>query len=136
MTRRLVKLDRDGWLTEIDLRALQREAAALRAYVDAADARERQVFDYDTVLVPLIEGVLSGAVPIPYKGAAPYNRRLIDEGEAPELPAGLRPLYEPFLARISGFPPLAATVPPSAEAWGALTEERDGQTYAWVDFED
>lgn len=52
--RKLVKLDAGGWLTEIDLKAMRREALALQAYIEAAPEGEEKLFQYRKKVLPSV----------------------------------------------------------------------------------
>ena len=57
---RLIKLDTDGCLTEIDVKPMRREALALLAYIRIAPKDEEERFHYRAKMVPLVERALSG----------------------------------------------------------------------------
>jgi len=134
--RKLVRLDENCWLTEVDPKALRREAEALQAYILQAPTGEAREFKYHEKLLPLIEAALDGTLPIPYKGDEPYNGRLILDGLQPNLPNNASSLYSRFLLRIKGSARLSSK---SVDAEGYYIPDEvmiDGQRYEWVEFED
>ncbi len=135
--RKLVLLDEDGWLTEVDPKALRREALELKEYIDNAPLIEEQQFHYKTKLLPLVNSALDGFLKIPYKDE-PYNIRLIIDGLELDLPLGIQDLYFRFLTRIKGAPP---AYPPNTlvgEDGRFVPDKTDanGKRYRWVEFED
>ncbi len=137
--RKLVRKNKDGWLTEVDPKALRREALALKAYIEAASRKEEKQFRYRERLLPLVEAALSGALQIPFKGDKPYNSRMMMEGLEPWLPEGISELYFGFMIRIAGTAHISA---PSYLKTGNIMDyvpdivEKDGERYEWVEFED
>lgn len=137
--KKLVKLDSEGWLTEIDRKALHREALALKAYIEASPAAEEKIFRYRDKVLPLVKAALMNMLEVPYKGDDPYSWRLMLEGVTPVIPNGFSDHYSKFLTRIRGSPMMSA---PSflrsgkASDYVPEVEEIDGYRYEWVEFED
>lgn len=135
--RKLILLDKDGSLTEVDPKALHREALELKAYIDSTTPEEARQFGYKTKLLPLVDSALNGTLKIPYKGE-PYNIRLIMEGLEPELPSEARRRYVAFLLRIQGDPPPYPLGWPIGEDGRFVPDLTDanGNRYRWIEFED
>jgi hypothetical protein len=131
--RKLVLTDKGGWLTEVDPKALRREALALKAYIDSAPKQEEKLFQYRKRLLPLVEAALSGGVQFPFKGDKPYSSRWIGEGFEPELPPVLAELYYRFMNRIRGNSTCGLK---DIKDYKPELVEKDGQCYEWVEFED
>jgi hypothetical protein len=137
--RKLVKLDANGWLTEIDQKALAREARALRAYIESAPTKEEEIFQYRIKVLPLVEAAISGALVLPYTGDDPYSWRLMLEDLTPMLTDAFRTVYSKFIVRIHGHPmPVAPSFRETGDALSYIPEivEQDGDRYEWVEFED
>ncbi len=115
--RKLVLLDKDGALTEIDRKALRREALALKAYINQAPFAEAYQFDYRGKLLPLVEAALNGTVKVLYKESGPYNTLLMREGLEPPLPPEAHKRYVDFLLRIQGNPPPVPPRHPRRPGW-------------------
>lgn len=96
-----VKLDKDGWPTELDWKAIRRVTLELKAYIEAAPLGEVLQYEYKSRVVPLIEATLDGSIQIPYPyNEFPYNVRYIMEGLYPELVEEFNELYSEFMCRI------------------------------------
>lgn len=135
--KKLVQKDDSGRLTEVDPKALRREAEALRNYIQNADASEVKKFSYQSKLLPLIDQALAGSLKFPHMDT-PYNLRLMMEGLESELPDAIQDMYFQFLNRIQGSPNLssASVTIHGRYVPGASEEIRDGRRYEWVEFED
>lgn len=135
--RKLVKKDENGRLTEVDVKAMRREALALQRYIDEAPAAEKAEFKYHEWLQPVIDAALDGTLRIPYMHQ-PYNFRLMDEGLLPWLPEQFLERYVRFLARIEGAVELSScsTIEGGGYIPRASEEIIDGDRYEWVIFED
>lgn len=137
--RRLIRCDPGGWLTEIDTKALRREAQTLAQYVAGAPKSERQLHRYDERVMPLVTAALDGTLQVPFKGPDPYPMRLIWEDLMPALPKTFNAAFFPFMLRISGS---ATRSDPTYLASGKIEDyrpqivEKDGVQYQWVEFED
>jgi len=137
--KKLVKLDADGWLTEIDQKALAREARELCDYIESASTKEEQIFQYREKVLPLVHATISGKLTLPYKGEDPYSWRLMLENFAPMLNDAFREVYSKFIVRIHGHPmPVAPSFRETGDARNYVPEivERNGDRYEWVEFED
>ncbi len=98
-----VKLDDNGYLTEIDWNAARRWAAALKDYIETAPLEEKLKFGYDSRVLPLIESVLDGSIEFPFPYAnEPYDTRAIIDGYYPPLVKQFSQIYSELLYRISG----------------------------------
>jgi len=135
--RKLVLKDQDGWLTEVDLKALRTEALTIKKYIENVTENEELVFNYKTRLLPLVLKALNGTLHFPYKGH-PYNIRYMMEGIDPELPPELSNAYHAFMLRIHGdIGCSSASIKDFGEYIPGVSEVIiDGQRYEWVDFED
>jgi len=135
--RKLVLKDQDGRLTEVDTKALRREALALKVYIENATYEEEQLYNYKTRLLPLVLEALNGTLNFPHKGH-PYNIRYMMEGIEPELPLTLDDAYYAFMARIHGNVSFSSASLKDFGEYipGASEVVIDGQRYEWVDFED
>lgn len=137
--KKLVRLDAGGWLTEIDMKVMHREARALEAYIQTASVDEELLFQYRLKVLPLIYAALEGRLQIPYKGDVPYSWQLMLEGLAPKLTGDFSNLYSLFMNRITGSSTLSAM---SVQQIGGTEDyvpdiiEKHGYRYEWVDFED
>jgi hypothetical protein len=133
----LIRKDDDGRLTEVDSKALRREAGVLKLYIENADTSEVENFSYRTKLLPLVEMALEGALRFPAM-QQPYNIRLMMEGLEPKLPKAIEESYYLFLNRIQGSPRLSSESVLKVGRYvpGASEEVIDGVRYEWVEFED
>jgi hypothetical protein len=96
-----VMLDKDGWPTELDWKAIRRVALELRAYSEAAPLGEVLQYEYKTRVMPLIEATLDRSIEIPFPlNKYPYDIRYIMEGLYPELVPKFRSIYSEFMCRI------------------------------------
>ncbi|MDW5443185.1 hypothetical protein [Polaromonas sp. SM01] len=136
--KKLVKLDPGGWLTEIDLKAMRREALTLRAYIEAASEGEARLFEYRRKVLPLIQAALDSTLPIPYKGDDPYSWSLMLEGLTPRLTEAFCHVYSRFMNRIAGSSTNSAlsTGTENKSDWLSNVVVKDGERYKWVEFED
>lgn len=128
--RKLVKLGKDGYLTEVDTKAMRREALVLQRYIDEAPEDERKLLRYDEWLRPVVDAAIHGSLPIPYT-REPYNIHLMLEGVLPELPQPLLGPYARFVRRITGAARFSIISPSDGQE-----EVIDGERYQWVTFED
>jgi hypothetical protein len=135
--KKLVRKDKNGRLTEVDPKALQREAEALQIYIQNADLFEVHKFGYQSKLLPLVNEALAGSLKFPYMDS-PYNLRLMMEGLEPELPDTIQDMYFQFMSRIHGSPDLssASVITHGRYVPGASEEIINGDRYEWVEFED
>lgn len=135
--KKLVKKTDDGWLTEIDEKAMRREALLLRQCINEASASEKAEFNYDEWLRPVLKAALDGTIQIPYRGQ-PYNIYMMMDGMLPRLPKRVESLYFAFLSRIKGTPELSScsTLEGGKYDPGASQVIIDGEKYEWVIFED
>ncbi len=138
--RKLVLLtNRYGALTEVDPKALRREALALKTCIESAPRKEEKQFQYRQKLLPLVEAALNGTLQIPLKGDGPYPVRWMEEGFEPWLPEPLSEMYFTFLGRVRGVAHLSApSYLKTHDIMDYVPEivEKDGQRYEWVEFED
>ena len=65
MYKKLVKLDKNGYFTEVDPIALRRSALALKEYIEREIRPEDDEYDIWGQALPLCEGVLNGTLPLP-----------------------------------------------------------------------
>lgn len=136
--KKLVRLDEDFGLTEIDWKATRRQAQKVRAYIEQAPADECTKYDYDANMMPLINGVMDGTLKIPYLEQEPYNSRFIMEGQAPPLVESFENVYYTFKLMIRADP--AQFSLSTHESGNYIFEkyrvEKDGELYEWCWFED
>jgi hypothetical protein len=145
IVKKLVKLDEDFNLTEIDWKATRRQAEKLRDYISNAPENERQKYEYEERLTPMINAVMDGSIEIPWRTnqiaiqfADPYPARFIMEGQAPDLVESFENVYYPFKNMIGA----AASVfsLSTHESGEYILEkyrvEKDGEFYEWCWFED
>lgn len=64
--RKLVLLNTDGALTEVDQKAQRREALALKAYIDSATDDEGRTYSYKVRLLPIVNKALEGTLRFPF----------------------------------------------------------------------
>lgn len=130
-------MDANGWLTEIDVKAMRREAADLLRYIDEAPEAERERFQYDAWLRPLTNAALDGTLDIPYR-ENPYSFHLMNEGILPMLPNKLMGRYAQFFIRIKGDPTVSSCSVAETGSYEPSVSEVviDGERYEWVIFED
>ena len=126
-----------GGLTEIDQKAMRREAQALIDYINSAPLEEEEKYGYKGRVIPVVKAALDGQLEIPYKGDV-YNARFELEGWAPMLTEEFKKYYFPFLFRIQGKTSLSSH---SVKLYGkyvpgACEEIHNGEYYEWCDFED
>lgn len=134
--RKLVKKNKDGRLTEVDPKALRREALVLQDYIDTASAAEKAEFKYSDWLQPIIDAALEGTLPVPYLDQ-PYNFRFMEEGLLPWLPLEFQNLYGRFLGRARGDPTISSPATIEGRRYNRQEWEEiiDGERYEWVVFE-
>lgn len=135
---KLVKLDENGALTEIDPIALRRTALELKEYIENAPDEEAKKYQYFERVMPLIKEVLDNRIQIPYHGSFPYSRRLIMEGFYPELVRDFSELYLTLKFMIIGYPSLfsLSTKRHGKYVYGECEEIINGEKYEWCWFED
>ncbi len=117
--RKLVQLDEDGYCMEIDAVKLKRVTEAFKAWLMTVDPKN-DPFGFLKQDLPLVEAVLQGMLPLPFKGARPHSRAL-GEGWLPLEYANISAL---FYTTIRGTDRSANTV------------LKDGKRYAWANFEE
>lgn len=107
--KKLVKRDENLRLTEIDMKATRRQAEKVCDYIASAPEAERQKYEYDKKVMPLINAFLDGSLEIPWlpnrettKFYYPYDARFIMEGQAPDLVRSFKDVYYKFERMISG----------------------------------
>ena len=135
--KKLVKKDKNGRLQEIDKKALNREALALKKYIEHAPADEVQQFSYSAKLIPVVDAAIGGSLEIPFTDS-PYNLHLIIEDIEQDLPNGIQELYFQFMNRIQGSPALSSmsVIEHGHHIPGACEEIINGERFEWVMFED
>jgi hypothetical protein len=143
--KKLVKLDENLRLTEIDMKATRRQAEMVRDYIANAPEAERQKYEYDKKVMPLVNAFLDGSLEIPWlpmkettEFADPYDAWFIMEGQAPQLVEAFGSVYYKFKNMIGA----------SASEFSLSTHEsgeyilekyrveKDGELYEWCWFED
>lgn len=136
--KKLVKLDENLRLTEIDWKATRRQAEKVRAYIESAPEDERIKYDYVGNVMPLINGVMDGTLKIPYLEQDPYNARFIMEGQAPDLVQGFQDVFYKFKFMIGAeSPEFSLSTHESGEyIVGKYDVEKDGELYEWCWFEE
>lgn len=117
--RKLVQLDEDGYCMEIDAVKLKRVTEAFKAWLMTVDPKN-DPFGFLKQDLPLVEAVLQGMLPLPFKGARPHSRAL-GEGWLPLEYANISAL---FYTTIRGTDRSVNTV------------LKDGKRYAWANFEE
>jgi hypothetical protein len=96
-----VMLDKEGWPTELDWKAIRRVTLELKAYIESADEYEALKYEYQSRVMPLINATLDGSIQIPFPlNKSPYDVRYIMEGLYPELVPEFRLIYSEFMCRI------------------------------------
>jgi hypothetical protein len=136
--KKLVKLDEDFGLTEIDWKATRRQAEKVRAYIEQAPADESAKYDYKVNMMPLINGVMDGTLKIPYLEQEPYNARFIMEGQAPDLVQEFQDVFYKFMLMINASSSQfsLSTHETGKYILGKYRVEKDGELYEWCWFED
>ena len=100
-----VKLNSDGYLTEIDMKPVRRLAQELKNYIENCSREEAEKYEYQKRMMPLINSVLDGTLPVPnYLSPNPYSVRYMMEGLFPELVPEFGELYYPFMTMTDGDP--------------------------------
>lgn|SRR5690606_8454966 len=117
--RKLVQLDKDGYCMEIDPVRLDRVAQAFKAWLLTVNSQD-DPFGFLKQDLPLVDAALQGVLPLPFKGMEPHQREL---GEG-WLPSAYTEISAPFYNTILGANRSIETV------------QKDGNRYAWADFED
>lgn len=135
--RKLVKKDSSGRLTEVDTKAMRREAQVLQQYIDEASESDRVKFRYREWLQPLLDPAVDGTLQIPYSGE-PYGFHQMLEGHLPWLPNDFLMIYARFLKRIQGSADLSScsTLDTGTYISGASEEVINGERFEWVVFEE
>lgn len=118
VTRKLVELDDDGWRKEIDMVGLSRVAKEFREWLLTIDPSQ-DPFGFLAKDLPLVDAVMNGVMPLPFKGNRPHKREL---GEG-LLPRSYTQISAPFYNAIRGANRSIETI------------VKDGRRYAWVEFE-
>ena len=124
MTRRLVELNAFFYSKEVDRKRLLREARDLRDYLLKLDPKDDQ-HDLRRRVLPFCEEALKGTLQLPVnvRQQPVDTTRILDIGGL--LPDGFEELYARFFNTATG-----------ARAEVAQRFEKDGKTWAWMDFED
>ncbi len=104
---------------EIDAVKLKRVTEAFKAWLMTVDPKN-DPFGFLKQDLPLVEAVLQGMLPLPFKGARPHSRAL-GEGWLPLEYANISAL---FYTTIRGTDRSVNTV------------LKDGKRYAWANFEE
>lgn len=136
--KKLVKLDENLRLTEIDRKATRRQAEKVRDYIENAPEAERIKYEYDKNVMPLVNAVLGDTIDIPYCGQFPYNARLMWEGQAPALVEAFENVYYTFKFMIRADPAQfsLSTHESGKYILNKYDVEKDGEIYEWCWFED
>lgn len=156
--KKLVKLNENFALTEIDWKATRRQAEKLRSYIKNAPDAESVQYGYQKRFIPLIDGVMNGSIEIPYFGPDPYSIRAMMEGQIPEFVESFAKIFFRFEQMIkadrSAFSLsthesgkfiystddngnyICFTNKNGEFIVGKYTVEKDGELYEWCWFED
>ena len=143
--KKLVKLDKNLRLTEIDWKATRRQAEMVRDYIADAPEAEQQKYQYDKKVMPLVNAFLEGSLEIPWlpnrettKFYDPYPARFIMEGQAPDLVRSFKDVYYKFENMISADPSIfsLSTHESGEYIFGKYDVEKEGDLYEWCWFED
>ncbi|MEK6636851.1 MAG: hypothetical protein AABY88_02085 [Pseudomonadota bacterium] len=143
--KKLVKLDDDLNLTEIDWKATRRQAEKLRDYILSAPDSERRKYEYEERLMPMIDAVFDGSIDIPWRTnqltvqfSDPYPARFIMEGQAPQLVESFSDIYLTFKFMIeASASQFSLSTHESGEyILGKYRVEKDDELYEWCWFED
>ncbi len=136
--KKLVKLDEDFNLTEVDWKATRRQAEKVRDYIANAPEAERQKYDYDKKVLPIIDAVMDGTLQNPYFRFDPYNARFIMEGQAPDLVETFKDVFYEFKWMIEASAAVfsLSTHESGKYILGKYRVEKDDELYEWCWFED
>ncbi len=136
--KKLVKLDQDFRLTEIDWKATQAQAELVREYIKNAPDAERIKYAYDENVLSLLDAVRDGTMEIPYLSQEPYNTRFIIDGNEPELTDSFANLFYRLKRMIGADSTLFSLSTHESGEWipDKYTVEKDGELYEWCWFED
>jgi hypothetical protein len=98
-----VKLDENGWLTELDWKAIQRVAFGLKDYIKNAPLDEIAKYQYHTKALPFVESIICNKIILPFRYQdAPYETRYQIEGLFPMFVSEFSELYSKLLYMLSG----------------------------------
>jgi hypothetical protein len=97
---KLVKLDAGGWLTEIDKRALHREAVALQNCINANNNLAATCECAE--ILKLINAVVAGTLELPFKGSTPCRTQSEEFSASLASNRDFRFKYYRFISRIRG----------------------------------
>jgi hypothetical protein len=136
--KKLVKLDENLRLPEIDWKATRRQAEKVREYIKNAPTAECVQYGYRKRFIPLIDGVMDGSIPVPYFGPDPYSVRSIMEGQIPDHVLAFKDVYLKFESMIgASSSAFSLSTHESGEyIFGKYRVEKDGDLYEWCWFED
>jgi hypothetical protein len=136
--KKLVKLDEDFRLTEIDWKATRRQAERLRDYIKNAPAAECAQYGYQKHFIPLVDSVMNGSIDIPYSGPDPYSIRAIMEGQVPDFVDSFASIFFRFDFMIKADPSVfsLSTHENGKDIFEKDRVEKDGELYQWCWFED
>lgn len=100
-----VKLDENGYLTEIDWKAIRRIATELKQYVQNAPLDEVAKYQYHTRVLPLLEAIFNKTVktPFPFQDQ-PYDVKYEIEGIFPKLVQTFSYMYSELICRLCAMP--------------------------------
>jgi len=71
--KELIRLDKDGALTKVNIELLKRCAAKLQDYIKIATERVQMKFDLDNTLLPIVNSVIDDTITLPFKGKEPVD---------------------------------------------------------------
>ena len=138
--KKLIKLDENLRLTEIDWKAARHQAKILCEYIENAPEAERAKYQYDSRAMPLIDAVMNGSMEIPYLDEDPYNYRSMTEGWLPfdEIPDMFSSIYSKFYLMIGASSSMfsLSTHESGKYIFEKYRVEKDGELYEWCWFED
>lgn len=136
--KKLVKLDENFRMTEIDWKATQRQAEKLRDYIENAPPAECLQYGYQKNFIPLIDAVMNKSIDIPYFGPDPYSIRAVMEGQIPGFLEPFAKLYFKFDDMISASSSAfsLSTYESGEYIFEKYRVEKDGELYEWCWFED
>jgi hypothetical protein len=143
--KKFVKLDENLRLTEIDMKATRRQAEMVRDYIANAPEAERQKYEYDKKVMPLINAFLDGSLEIPWlpmrettQFGDPYPARFMMEGQAPWLVEAFENVYYKFTFMIGAESAVfsLSTHESGEYIFEKYRVEKNGELYEWCWFED
>jgi hypothetical protein len=125
MVQRLIELDENGYMRDVDPKRVRHAALAVRDYILNASPEAEEKYNFRKHILPWVEKILTGSLPLPFDmiGELYYLSRMISEDVYPDFPPSFRDLLAGFQLAVIG----SANSP---------SFEKDGKHWVLEEFED